>query len=129
MSLKIPELSIDFIGPSHLGGFLYRETELLRSMQPNVPGPERRHHPRFQLSSAERPSRIEIGADRVLLGSSIDISQGGLKVQLNSHIPLGMIFKCELGFADVPVLVPTLMQAQWSQEVSTAYLVGLRFII
>lgn len=98
-------------------------------MQRNPPGIDRRRHFRFQLPLGERRSRIVIRPEHVLLGSNVDVSAGGLKMKLDSQIPVGQILKCELGFSDVPVLVPTLMQTRWCQEASYAYLIGLRFVV
>jgi PilZ domain len=98
-------------------------------MDNNAAGSERRQHPRFPLLPAQQASRLSSGSNEVLLGKPVDISDGGVKVQVDAQLPLGEICKCELAFAGVPVLIPTLMQAQWSQQLSAAYLVGLRFVI
>jgi len=69
-----------------------------------------------------------MGPTEVLLGRTIDISSGGVKMVFSAEVPLGQVFKCELA-TDFPVRIPTLTQTQWCSQLLSEYVCGLRFVV
>lgn len=66
---------------------------------------------------------------QVLLGRTIDVSDGGVKMVLDGDVQPGQVLKCELAFPGLPIRIPTLTQAQWCAELLREHVCGLRFVI
>jgi hypothetical protein len=98
-------------------------------MQRNFPGFERRRHARYVLQSRQNVSRVQMSPTEVLLGRTIDVSDGGIKMILDTQVQPGQVFKCELAIPELPVRIPTLTQARWCLEMSREHVCGLRFLI
>jgi len=97
---------------------------------------DRRRHPRF-------PQILEIQAQEVLplksgekskppvLGRIQNMSQGGICFLSPHPVSRASLLKCEIGMADVPLSVPTLLLVCWTKKQnpeSNSYLSGLQFL-
>jgi hypothetical protein len=121
--------SAQCILPDQLGGFLSVTLRLYVSMQRNSPGFERRQHPRYALRANECVSRVVMSPTQALLGRTIDVSDGGVRMVLKGPIQSGEVLKCELAFPELPVRIPSLTQACWCSGLSREYVCGFRFVI
>ena len=98
-------------------------------MQRNSPGFERRRHVRYVLHAHKGISRVELSPTQVLLGRTIDVSDGGVRIVLEEQVQPGQVLKCELAIPELPVRIPTLTQAQWCLKLSREHVCGFRFVI
>ena len=98
-------------------------------MQRNSPGFERRRHARFALRVHTGISRVQMAPKQVLIGRTIDVSDGGIRMVLEGEVQPGQVLKCELAIPGLPVRIPTLTQARWCSELSREHVCGLRFVI
>jgi hypothetical protein len=97
---------------------------------------DRRRHPRF-------PQILEIQAHEVLplkseekskppvVGRIQNMSKGGICFLSQHPVSRASLLRCEIGMADVPLSVPTLLLVRWTKKQnleSNGYLSGLQFL-
>jgi c-di-GMP-binding flagellar brake protein YcgR len=90
---------------------------------------ERRQRARYVLPAHKSVSIVEINGAQELFGRIIDVSDGGLKMALEGQVQPGQVLKCELAVPELPVRIPSLVQARWSSGQSREHVCGLRFVI
>jgi hypothetical protein len=97
---------------------------------------DRRSHPRFpqilEIQAHEvLPLKSEEKAKPPVLGRIQNMSKGGICFLSQQPVSRASLLRCEIGMADVPLSVPTLLLVRWTKKQnleSNSYLSGLQFL-
>jgi hypothetical protein len=98
-------------------------------------GEEKRKYPRFplavELGLVRLPLLESTEAPHVCLGTTENVSTGGMAVLSNQPLPLDALVRCEVCIPGTSVSIPTLGKVQWSEELQapTQYRLGLQFLV
>jgi len=88
-----------------------------------------RHEVFFQLVTKEISASGVTDSSPGVHGEAVNMSSGGLCVQLNQTCTAAAIVMCEVFFIGSPAAIPTLMRVRWIQNGGPKSIVGLEFLL